>query len=1346
MFSDEAEEDDLGYEAQSPQQSQPSRRTFASEFDDFIEDDEFSDDQNMEESQPSRRSEKLTRGPEALALQYKGLDEDKLQELYEVFGDGEEYEWALEGEDDLEQMGYSSEDGEKAGPDLKDVFEPGELKNKLLTDEDNAIRAKDVPERYQLLRANFKDDYDLTDEEFEQEVQWITQKLSQEKSKLFAAKPHLRAPFKKAVQSVVEFICKENLEVPFIWLHRKDFLVYVRPNAEGQSSSSGPVTDLLLTIDNLWRIVHLDIEFHGILLKSKACEKLYNSLGIYDDTYLEMFRNASSFSDYQDLFDYLHFNYSSKIKENINSTAEKSRGTYKRPSHFSRFDRIRNGPIYPFLKSYGITAQNFGANVSSAARIYFTEDHPTAPLELAEQYVGTTPEGKPSAYKSAQHVLDDAQAMFAEEIYYEPRVRKFLRDAFWKNAKVDIIVTEKGRKQIDEESPYADIKYAINRSFDDLRLRPELYLRMLNAENEGLVIVRISYPNYKNTLFETLFSKYLASDNVSDIAKAWNESRRAAFKATSQKIIPHICGNIKEDLRTECIRSLYYEIREQFAKRLDQAPFKPYGYAAGTTPRVLTLSWGSGQSGKDAVLATVLNEEGKLIEVAKLEDPRNPAFKTNFVALVRKRVPDVVGVAGFTVSSKQLFQEIADIIKAEDLTSGSDVESTVPLDLIWVQDEVAHLFKNTQRAIEEFPDQVTLSRYCIALARYVQSPLLEYASLEDMTSIRVHPYQRYLPVETFNEAIETVFVDYVNMVGVDINEAIRNPYIANVVKYVAGLGPRKASSILHGIQSHGGSLTNRAELVTNNITGKSIFMNCSSFFIIPYNERTISNEATDILDATRIHPQDYYIARKMATDALELDEEDVEAYDSQGGVVAQLINEDVEKLNELILEEYANELEREYNKKKRETLEMIKSEIQRHFGEKRSPFHILTEMEVFTMLTGETKDTLHNGVIVPFNIKRVNNQFLSGVLSCGVEGTVSLADMFDPGAEAPHPSTAFSILQTVQTVILDIDYSKFVAKLSTAESRIKEAREQRKKTQRKDPNYWNIAAEEAEKMRLAQKKEEERRATRVIKHPLFKPFNSRQAEDYLATMSRGDCVIRPSSRGDDHIAITWKVADGIFQHVDVLELDKPNQFSIGNVLQVGNLRFSDLDELIITYIQAIARKIQQMVNHEKFFQKPKSEVEEWLKAYTRSNPKRSVYAFCFDHKRAGYISLMFQTGQGSPIQTWSVKVIPGGYSLLKHEYPDVISLINGFKQIMKQLSTQNQQQQHRAPPPSHNNNNYYRNNGGPPPPMYSNDGRGGGRGYPPSGPPGGYRDRERDRYPGGRDPGRDPRREVYYRR
>ena len=134
-----------------------------------------------------------------------------------------------------------------------------------------------------------------------------------------------------------------------------------------------------------------------------------------------------------------------------------------------------------------------------------------------------------------------------------------------------------------------------------------------------------------------------------------------------------------------------------------------------------------------------------------------------------------------------------------------------------------------------------------------------------------------------------------------------------------------------------------------------------------------------------------------------------------------------------------------------------------------------------------------------------------------------------------------------------------------------------------DP-YWDVeqAATDAAQM-AARKKQGEGRTRRVVQHPNFHNFNASQAEQYLAGQQRGECVIRPSSRGNDHLAVTWKVDDGIYQHIDVLEMDKPNEFQLGRKLSIGGrFTYSDLDELIVSHVRSMVRKVEEMMVHDKY--------------------------------------------------------------------------------------------------------------------------------------------------------------------
>lgn len=1115
------------------------------------------------------------------AVDTTGLDKDALDDMQAIFGNGEDYDWALQMEEEEEDH-----EREEQPIELKDVFEPSQLKEKLLTDEDNEFRINDEPERFQLDRKPFKEQQ-ASAEYFKEEARWITNLMWPKKQ----LPSDLHGPFNKAIGKVLEFFIIDGVEVPYVFQHRRDYLIHAKKirNPESRDNPDAPEytvdAEKLLTQDDLWRILELDIKFRSLVEKRDALERSYNTLkevGVQDSIIEEMMPQAATLEELQDLQDYLNFQYSSQFKD-IAALGNGPSDEMKRPgTKTALFERIRRSRAYDFVRALGISPDRLAQNALREGRKVSSDDDARLPMDLADSLADDD-------FPTGQQVMHAARQMYAEELFVSPRMRKHFRIQYYSMGSISCRRTEKGLRKIDEAHPYYEIKYLINHTIRDLAMRPEIFLKMMKAEEEGLVEVRLTLENERE--FRRQLYNEFASDNFSDLADAWNSERQRVLDMAFSKLEKVIAKGVKDSLRTACQEELLKTCREEYFKRLDQAPLKPKGMVLGTTPRVLTLSNGMGDPNRDPVCWTWVEEDGRVLEHGKFVNlARDEGQREAFAELVRRRNPDVVGISGFSADTHRLVKDVEGIISEKRLMGPEydDPDSNEyrrdPLEIIIVNDEVARLYKDSPRAAAEHPTLSPLTRYCIALARYMQNPMKEYAALgKDVTSLSIHPYQQYLPQEKLYKHLETAMVDIVNLCGVDINEAMGDPYTANLLPYVAGLGPRKAQLLIKGINANGGVVTSRDELVGDPerhklpVLGPRVWNNCASFL---YIEHDSTNPDSDPLDNTRIHPEDYDLARKVAADALGLDEEDVKAETDENGpgaIVRKLFKEEEqEKVNELILEEYAEQLEREYQQRKRATLEAIRAELMGPYEELRKNFAMLSTDQIFTMFTGETRESLCEGMILPVNVRVVKDDFAIVKLDCGIEGRVeahevsyrhSIKDMLQVG-------------QTVQAKVIDINRKDFFCKLTLRE-------EELRRPFRRHYDYgrgqWDYKLEDEDREELREKDKVTGRTQRVIKHPLFKPFNSTQAEEYLGGMPPGEVVIRPSSKGNDHLAVTWKVADGVYQHIDVLELQKENEFSVGKVLRVGSkYSYSDLDELIVDHVKAMAKKVEELMQHEKF--------------------------------------------------------------------------------------------------------------------------------------------------------------------
>jgi transcription elongation factor SPT6 len=1159
-------------------------RAQADEFDDFIEEDFPEDeDERMRQLEDAEVARPRDRGVGAV-VDTTGLDKDALDDMEAIFGNGEDYDWAL-------QLEYEEEDREREEQtiELKDVFEPSQLKEKLLTDEDNSIRFTDEPERFQLDRKAFKN-LQLTGEQFKEESRWITNQLWPKKG----LAQELHTPFSKAIGKVLEFFIVDEVEVPYVFQHRKDYLLHTtktRSRDDPEGSEYTIHAQKLLNQDDLWRILELDIKFRSFVEKRNALERtlenLKEKMSIEDAMVNEMLPEATTMEELQDLQDYLHFQYGPQLKElaaaNGNGVQTKKPG-----SKSTLLDRIRNSRAAAFVKAYGITADQLAKNALRQGSKRVPDDDAQYPMDLADSLLDDT-------FSTGESVIASARQLYSEELFASPRMRKHFRNSFYQAAEISCRRTDKGLRRIDESHPYYEIKYLQNQAIADMVHQPDLFLKMMKAEEEGLVEIKLEMPRRYD--FRRQLHQEFESENFSDRAEQWRDERRKVLDMAYPKLEKVIAKSVKESIRTFCQDEVLKMAREEYLKRLDQAPWKPKGMILGTAARVLAISNGLGDPAREPIFWTWVDEDGKVLEQGKFGNlARDESQRDAFVDLLDRRAADVIAISGWSTSTHKLVSDIEALVRDRNILAGEYDDPDTgevrkePIEVVVVNDEVARLYKDSPRAHAEHPSLNPVARYCVALARYMQNPMMEYAALgSDVASLSFHPCQNILPQDKFTKCLESAMVDMVNLCGVNINDAVQKPYVANLLPYVAGLGPRKATSVIKAINAKGGVVNTRDELVGDPDSGKlpvvgpRVWNNCASFLYIEYDA---TNPSSDPLDNTRVHPEDYELGRKMAADALELDEEDVKVETDENGpgaIVRKLFkNEEQDKVNELVLEEYAEQLLKNYQQRKRATLETIRAELQSVYEELRRNFSPLTTMEIFTMFTGETAKSLCEGMIVPVNIRVVKDDFAIAKLDCGIEGRLDAHEVTSRASVKDVLSSG----QTTQAKILEINYKEFSTKLSMREDALRVP-------YKRPINYgrdgWDFNLENADKEELREKDKTTGRTQRVVKHPNFKAFNSVQAEEYLGSKPPGEVIIRPSSKGNDHLAVTWKVADNVYQHIDVLEMQKDNEFSVGKLLRIGKYTYSDLDELIVEHVKAMARKVEELMRHDKFQSRSRAE-------------------------------------------------------------------------------------------------------------------------------------------------------------
>ncbi|GAA6054598.1 hypothetical protein JCM3770_000071 [Rhodotorula araucariae] len=1288
-----------------------------SEAGDSDEDDEARRQRRREKKARQKADRKKRRGAGlGMMGRVEGITQEAWQEVAEVFGNGQDFAWAMEDDDD------EAKDGKK---ELKDIFEPSEIASRMLTAEDDTIRRLDIPERQQVASTGLPDFvFDdsgaavplIPEEEISTAARWMADKLGRETTEQYllqdattGAVPRLHNEFLRAVEHVVRFLNVELLEPPHIWHHRADYLFH---------APSGETPHALLYEDHLWRLAALSVKYRAFLARRGELTAFVARLGVQDAHVDELIEQAAGVEEVMDAQAWVALMFgdgaaaarAKRAKKEEDDVAADALGegdaaaaatekdqdgsaaaaapTIKRPKRAAReseYEVAKKSVVRRLAELVSISVSQLALDVSSGTKVHFVEDPDKRPIDLADEYV-VEPQ-----FPTRERALAGARAILVHELGSEPILRKEARRYLRDFGVVNVAATKAGEQKIDSLNPFYAFKYLKNKPIKEFVRSPQ-WMQILAAEAEGLVTTSIDLPQSAYDRFLGQLAEMYTSDYSSALAEEWNALRRDILdEALKTALLPQGTAWTRNYLREEGEEFIGDLCKRKLESRIDVAPWcrGDNTMQLGETPSVLALSNGRGDPKRDSIVGVFLDADGHFREhmtLDRLDGDMDEAQREQFTEFLKRRRPQVVVVGGFSPAATVLleqFRQFAGEVAREIVAAGDaddeEADAGLQYDVVeqrkanraafestFVFDDVARIYQHSARAAQEFTELSTLGKYCVGLARYAQSPLNEYAALgADLSALTYDPNQKYVAKDRVVQSLERALIEVTNRVGVDINKAVRNSYYAHLLQYVAGMGPRKSEALLKKIAaSPNGTLTTRHGLIMHGYFGKQLFLNASGFLRIRQDDLaadlgrdTEEQEDPDVLDDTRIHPEDYDVARKMAADAMEYDEEDLEGA-PPSKAVADLLDDDVRKLNELALDEFAEELSKVLQQPKRLTLYKIREELQRPFGEKRPQFRPPSDEERFTMLTGETRKTLDGGLILPVRVLRVTpDEAVLVKLDCGITGHIAAEFRTDAAVHSKlRPG------QTLQAMVMDVKYDQMSVELSTQENLIATGDRERRIVK---PDSWfdlERAAAEERLARSTQQRQTGGKIKRVIKHPNFHDVSAGGAEQILASMQRGDCVIRPSSR-EDHIAVTWKVDEGIYQHLAVHELNKPNEFSLGTQLRISDKhRYSDLDELIDAHVKQMARKVTELASSERF-KGTKDQLDKFLQNWTIANPGRSIYAFGWsgDRKKAGQVVLGFRTNEKSAIQYWPVSIVPEGYVLRGDVHGDVQSLINAFK-------------------------------------------------------------------------------------
>lgn len=586
--------------------------------------------------------------------------------------------------------------------------------------------------------------------------------------------------------------------------------------------------------------------------------------------------------------------------------------------------------------------------------------------------------------------------MHARQLSLDPVVRYVVRREFLSRCMINARPTRTGVQAITEDHPCYPIKYITEKPVNSFSKDQFLTLHQAVKDGQMKMDFVIDSKSNAHTYSDEIKRLYMR-DEYSDNVLEWNKIRAMCIDLMLTKFLyPKFQRELEEILLDEARQHVSKQCVERLNELIKVAPFRMSNDENVTSisdagVRVLSLAYSTDP--EDASYAVVLNAEGQVLDFIRLPNlmlrerfsPDNRIKKEKDLqairALIIKRLPDVVciGKERRRITRRNSFEcflgvESRDAMylrtSLEDMLSDLQRDEThfqnlsEPIKVLLVDTELAKIYSQSRKGESDFRDYPTKLRQAVSQARRLQDPLFELSQLfnydKEILLIKFHPLQDLVDREQLLTGLEQCFISRTNEVGVDLNRCLTYAHTSHVLQFVCGLGPRKASHLIKYFKQNSLQLENRTFLIVKYNMGRCIFSNCAGFIKINTDAMKQSDSYIEILDSTRIHPEAYEWARKMAVDALDIEE----SPEMEPSAALEEIFQNSERLKDLDLDAFAVELKNTMYGDQSVTLYDIRAELTHRYKDVRTRYEPPTPEDLFHFITKETIETFHKGKLI----------------------------------------------------------------------------------------------------------------------------------------------------------------------------------------------------------------------------------------------------------------------------------------------------------------------------------------------------------------------------------------------
>jgi uncharacterized protein len=419
---------------------------------------------------------------------------------------------------------------------------------------------------------------------------------------------------------------------------------------------------------------------------------------------------------------------------------------------------------------------------------------------------------------NSEEAIDGACDIIAEWVNEHAYSRKRVRYLFQKEGLLESSLAKGKEEEGANYRMYFDFKEPL------WKAPSHRILAVLRGGNEGFLKVDIHVEEEK--ALEIIEKNFIRGNNASShlVKRAVKDSFKRLMAPSMETEMRQVA---KEKADVEAIKVFVENLRQ-----LLLAP--PLGQK-----NVLAIDPGF-RSGCKLVC---LDKQGKLLHNETIY-PHPPQNEVKDALHKIKSLVNAYKIEAIAIGNGTAGRETEDLVRS--VRFDRDVIA------IMVNESGASVYSASAVARKEFPDYDVTVRGSVSIGRRLMDPLAELVKI-DPKSIGVGQYQHDVNQAALQQSLEDTVVSCVNTVGVEINSASEQ-----LLTFVSGVGPSLAKNIIE-YRNENGAFKSRDELKKVPRFGGKAFEQAAGFLRI--------REAENPLDQSAVHPESYYVVKKMAKKA-----------------------------------------------------------------------------------------------------------------------------------------------------------------------------------------------------------------------------------------------------------------------------------------------------------------------------------------------------------------------------------------------------------------------------------------------------------------------------------------------